>query len=163
MLHTNIHFYDAATPQNVPSGVYAGVYVNGYAWPERQVKRMARVFRISVHRESFWAKYARCIDVENGAALPEDVPPFIHTRRAHGHNDATAYVNRSNWLAVYNHVKDAGMPEPLWWVSTLDGTQEVELSENGVVIARAWAVQYEDHRNMYDLSILHGINNFVRP
>lgn len=159
---TNLHFYDAANPLNVPSGVYASVYVNGFAWPQSQIDRMARVFHTSVEREAFWAKYARCIDVENGAALPEDVPAFIDERRAHGFDDATAYVNRSNWQIVYDQVKVRNMREPLWWVSTLDGTQEVELKVDNVVIARAWAVQYETVHG-HDVSILHGINNFVKP
>lgn len=149
-----IHFYDSATPQNVPSGVYAAVYVNGFAWPERQVKRMARVFRISVHREAFWAKYARCIDVESGAALPEDVPGFLRERRAHGYGDGTVYVNRSNWETVKEHIQRAALPQPFYWVATLDGTQDVP---------GAWAVQYRDEGNRFDLSVLHGINNFVRP
>ena len=78
-----IHFYDAATPENVPSGVYAAVYVNGFAWPESQIKRMAKVIRISVHREAYWAKFARVIDIESGAALTTDAVPFIRARRAH--------------------------------------------------------------------------------
>ena len=155
---SQLHFYDAANPLNVPSGVHAAVYVNGFAWPESQIDRMAAIFKVSVHRESFWAKYARCIDVENGAALPEDVPGFIWERRAHGHNDATAYVNRSNWQRVIDLVEQARQPHPLYWVATLDGTQIVPaLAGNS-----AWAVQYETVHG-HDLSILHGINNFTAP
>lgn len=150
-----LHFYDAATPENVPTGVYAAVYVNGFAWPEREVKRMARVIRISVLREASWARFARVIDVESGAARPEDVPAFIHHRRQLGFPDATAYVNRSNWDAVKRAVDDAKLPHPFYWVSTLDGTQNVP---------GAWAVQYQGGGNApFDLSVLHGINNFVRP
>lgn len=160
---SQLHFYDSANPLNVPSGVYAGVYVNGFAWPESQVRRMARVFRISVHREAFWAKYARCLDIESGAALPVDLPPFIRERMAHGFPDSTAYVNRSNWRQAWEIVKAAKLPEPLWWVSTLDGTQWVELTVNNVVVAKPWAVQYLNDNNRFDLSVLHGINNFVKP
>jgi hypothetical protein len=150
-----IHFYDAATPQNVPSGVYAAVYINGYAWPESQIDRMSRVIRVSVHPEAFWAKYARVIDVENGAASPDNVVPFIRERIAHGHHDATAYVNRSNWDAVKQLVAAAKLEAWVrYWVATLDGTQDVP---------GAWAVQYATINNAYDLSVLHGVNDFSNP
>jgi hypothetical protein len=147
-----IHFYDAATPENVPSGVYAAVYVNGYAWPQSEVERMAKVIRISVQREAYWAKYARVIDVETGAALPADVVPFIRERMALGHDDATAYVNRSNKATVEQLVDDAGL-KCRYWVATLDGTQD---------IPGAWAVQYLG-AGRYDLSILYGVNDFHNP
>lgn len=156
-----LHFYDAAAPENVPSGVHAGVYINGFAWPQSQVDRMAKVFRISVHHEAYYARIARCIDVENGAAMPTDVVPFIKYRRAHlkaqGHrgDDATAYVNRSNWSTVVDLVHQAGIEQPLYWVATLDGTQELE--------GNPWAVQYATIHGAYDLSVLHGVDNFRKP
>ena len=152
-----IHFYDSATPQNVPSGVYAQVYVNGYTWPEHQIKRMARVYRTSVLREAFWAEFARELDIENGAAQPSDFLAFARHRFALGHHDPTAYVNRSNWQAV----KDLVVADLGDWaryvryrVATLDGTQDIP----GV-----WAVQYRDVDGRYDLSVLHGVNDFTRP
>lgn len=156
MASSQIHFYDSATPQNVPSGVYAAVYVNGFAWPQSQIKRMERVIRISVQREAFWAKYARVLDIENGAALPQDFIPFAHARLAHGFNDPTAYVNRSNWDTVKQLVADAGLEKFVhYWVATLDETQD---------IPGAWAVQYQGGQNApYDVSILHGLNTFHRP
>lgn len=164
---SQLHFYDSANPRNVPSGVYAGCYVNGYAWPESEADRMRSVFWISVHREAYWAKYARCIDVENGAAQPSDVPAFIRERYSHGFNDATVYVNRSNWEAVYKALDDepaAYRYSPFWWVSTLDGTQYAELTIDGKVVAKPWAVQYYGGMNApYDISVLHGLNNFVSP
>lgn len=161
---TRLHFYDAATPANVPSGAHAAVYVNGYAWKAGDARRMAAVFYVSVLPEASWARYARCLDIESGAAKPSDLPAFIHHRRTLGFNDATAYVNRSNWQAAYDAVKAAGEREPLWWVSTLDGTMDAELRVDGATIAIAWAVQYSGGpAARYDLSILHGVNNFHRP
>jgi hypothetical protein len=158
-----IHFYDAASPQNVPSGVHAAVYVNGYAWPQSEIDRMSRVFRISVLREASWGRVARCLDIENGAALPQDMPAFIAYRK-HRWPNTTAYVNRSNWQTVWELVRQSGEPEPRWWVATLDGTQDVELTINGKVVARPWAVQYgQGPGGGYDLSVLHGIDDFVKP
>lgn len=155
MSHSHLLFYDAANPRNIPSGVHAAVYINGeFKWPQSEIDRMAGVFSVSVEREAYWAQQARCIDVEKGAALPEDVVSFIKERRKH-YDDATAYVNRSNWDAVRNLVAEAHIPQPFYWVSTLDGTTDVP---------GAWAVQ--DHGGMtspYDTSILFGVNNFHKP
>jgi hypothetical protein len=149
-----IHFYDSASPENVPSGVHACVYVNGFAWGERQIERMGAVRRISVLKEASWAKVASIIDVENGAADPTDVVPFLHERLAHGQDDGTAYVNRSNLEQVRSLVQDAKL-KCLFWVATLDGTMTVE---------GAWAVQYHGGITApYDLSVLHGVNYFHKP
>lgn len=162
MSNPTVHFWDAANPANVPSGVHAAVYVNGFAWPQSQIDRMAAVFRVSVRRESFWAKFARCLDCEPGAADPAvDLVPFINERRAHGFNDATGYVNRSNWLTAIEACHRANKMEPLWWVATLDGTMQVERPAAAGPGPGAWAVQYQGGMNSpVDVSILHGINNF---
>lgn len=151
-----IHFRDSASPENIPSGSYAAVYINGrFTWSQRDRERMAKIFCVSVQRDAFWAKFARCIDVEKEAALPEDVPGFIAERRAHGFNDATVYVNRSNIDAVKAEVEQHHLAPPFYWVATLDGTQHFE---------GAWAVQYAGGVNApFDVSVLHGINNFVTP
>jgi hypothetical protein len=150
-----IHFYDAASPENVPSGVYAAVYINGdYAWPHDEIARMRKVFRISIEREPSWARIARCIDIENGAGGVEDAAPFIRARLHYGFNDGTVYVNRSNRDEVDRRLRAAGFTA-LEWVSTLDGTQD---------IPGAWAVQYQGGMHAaYDLSVLHGVNNFHNP
>ena len=153
--HRQIHFYDAATPENVPSGVYAAVYVNGFAWPLEEIRRMRRVIRVSVEREAAWAGKARVLDIENGAAEPSDLVPFIKRRMSHGYRDATAYVNRSNWGDCLERVQHAGL-RCYWWVRTLDGTQDVG--------GGAWAVQYRGGMTAaYDLSVLHGVDSFHRP
>lgn len=155
MSHDQIHFYDAASPENVPSGVYAAVYVNGFTWPEEEIRRMRRVIRVSVEKEAFWARSARTLDVENGAADPVDLVPFLKERRSQGHRDGTGYVNRSNWGDCLERVHFAKIP-CLWWVSTLDGTQDVG--------GGAWAVQDEGGPTArFDVSVLHGENTFRLP
>ena len=150
----SIHFYDSAQPGNVPSGVYAAVYINGFAWSQAEIDRMGHVFAISVRPESGYARYARCLDVETGAASPDDVVPFLREREAHGHHDGTIYVNRSNWDQCRQGAESAGF-HPYWWVATLDGT---------MLVADEWATQYYGGGDKpYDLSVLHGINNFRRP
>jgi len=149
-----IHFYDASTPENVPSGVYAAVYINGqFAWPQEQVKRMERVISISVLPEAHWATMARVLDIETGAASVADLVPFIRARRAAGYDDATGYVNRSTLPAAKAAVL-AGRETCRFWVATLDGTQDID----------EWAVQYQGGQDApFDLSILRGVNDFHRP
>lgn len=161
----SIHFYDAASPHAVPSGVYAAVYVNGFKWPEADVQRMRRVIRVSVEREASWARHARVIDVESGAALPEDVVPFLHERLSLGHHDGTAYVNRSNILDVHERVvherERTGNDHFLcrYWMATLDGSQPTEYDR-----LHLWAVQYHGGMSAaYDLSVLYGVDDFVKP
>lgn len=150
-----IHFYDSASPQNIPSGVHAAVYINGYAWPDEEILRMASVFRVSVLREASFARWASCIDVETAAATPADAVAFCRERRELGFNDPKCYVNRSNWSTVKAAIADARLAEPLWWVATLDGTQDIE---------GAWAVQYQGGpTSAFDLSVLKGRNEFHRP
>lgn len=151
---SNIHFYDSANPAAIPSGVYAAVYINGFAWSPSQIRRMHKVFAISVHDDITAAHHARCIDVENGATTPDHVVPFLRLRRSLGFNDGTVYVNRSNHDMVERLCIDAGL-RPFFWVATLDGTQDVP---------GAWAVQYQGGEHAaFDLSVLHGVDNFHRP
>lgn len=149
-----IHFYDAAGSEHVPSDQYAAVYVNGFAWPASEVTRMKKVIRISVEREATWARHARVLDIENGAALPTDAVPFLQERKSLGFHDGTLYVNRSNWGDVKERCTAAGFT-PFWWVATLDGTQD---------IPGAWAVQFSGGPTAsVDISVLHGVDNFRKP
>lgn len=167
-LHTSVHFYDAANSRNVPSGVYAAVYINGdFVWPESERRRMSHIIGVSVEREAFWAEHGRAIDLENKAALPEDAPGFVKHRgmflASHGfhHNDAVVYVNRANRGDVVERLQHAGITIVMdnlnvdtarEWVATLDGTD----------IPDAWACQSFTN-GLFDRSILHGIDSFRRP
>jgi hypothetical protein len=162
MSHSQLHFYDSANANNVPTGVHAAAYVNGFKWAQAEIDRMKAIFRVSVKPESVWAEFARAIDVETDAANPDDVVPFV-VRRRERHNDATVYVNRSNWPIVVEKVHEAGIAQPFYWVATLDGTKIIPESERprGLV---PWAVQYFGGADTaFDLSVLFGVNNFVRP
>jgi hypothetical protein len=150
----SIHFYDSASPENIPSGVYAAVNIDGdFAWSERDIHRMARVFRYVVHPTVEKSWMARGVDIENGDATVAEAMPFLIARHRN-FGDATAYVNRSTLPVLREAVSRAGITV-YEWVATLDGTQNVE---------GAWAVQDQggvDAR--FDLSILHGVNNFHTP
>jgi hypothetical protein len=151
-----IRFYDSANSVDVPTGAYAAVYINGYyAWAEVEVARMAKVFRVSVRADPTWAASARCIDVEQGAASPNQAVAFVEERRRLGFDDATVYCDRSTWTTLITQFARAKVEAPLWWIATLDGTG---------YLPGAWAVQYQGGPHApYDLSVLHGVDNFHRP
>lgn len=149
-----IHFYDSASAESVPSGVYAAVYINGdFAWSEHDINRMARVFRITVEPEAHWATQARCVDIEAGDVNPDDAMQFLIARHKRN-GDATAYCDRSTLPHVQENVRLAKI-QVRYWVATLDGTQDV---------TGAWAVQYQGGiHSAFDLSVLHGVNDFRQP
>lgn len=158
--HQHLHFYDSANSRSVPSGVHAGVYINGaFRWSHAEQQRMSGIFSISVLREPGWARLARCIDVEAGAGLPPDVVPFIRERAHLGFDDGTVYTNRSNREQVGNRLADAGL-EALEWCATLDGT----ISLQPVRGLKLWAIQYSGGFHApFDQSILLGVDNFHKP
>jgi hypothetical protein len=149
-----IHFYDSASPHNIPSGVHAAVCINGdFAWRESDIRRMEAVFRyIAVGGESSWAAHARGVDIEPECVWPpENAMPFLVARHKH-YGDATAYCDRSVLPQVQELVKNAKI-EVFYWVATLDGTN----------VEGSWASQLEDVHNLYDISVLNGVNNFHKP
>lgn len=150
----SIHFYDSASPENIPSGVHAAVNIDGdFAWQQRDVHRMAAIFRYVVHPTVAKAHLARGVDIENGDATVDEAMPFLIERHKH-YGDATAYVNRSTLPELRARVNAAGIVV-FEWVATLDGTQDV---------GGAWAVQYQGGIHAaFDLSVLHGPNNLHRP
>lgn len=156
---THLHFYDSASPRSIPSGVHAGVYINGFAWSKVDKDRMAKIFSISVEREASWADRARCIDIESGAAEIADAVPFVRQRKHLGFNDATVYTNRSNREEVGQHLKAAGLTA-FEWCATLDGTVFLP----SVAGLHLWAIQYQGGMQAaFDVSVLLGPDNFHKP
>lgn len=162
MSSPHIHFFDAANPHNVASGVHAAVPIDGifaHEWGQ-EIHRMGRVIRYTVLGGAAVAHKARGIDIESGdrANDPDFYVPFLVERQKH-YRDAVPYVNRSNIGTVAQHCKNAGLnPNVLhWWVSTLDGTLHVDVPGGQV-----WAVQFETVHGA-DISVLYGADTFVRP
>lgn len=152
----HLHFYDSTEPRNVPSGVHAAVYINGaFAWPESEIKRMAKVIRVSTHGAGDAWKSARVVDIENFDATPDSAMPFL-IHRTKNYGDATAYCNRSTRPAVAERCERAGILSRVrFWIATLDGTQDVP---------GAWAVQYAGGISAaVDVSVLHGVDDFRTP
>lgn len=157
-----IHFYDSASPENIPSGAYAAAYVNGYVWPPAEIDRMSRVIRTSVEGSAYWARYARVIDVENGAASPDDVIPFFYERARAGAHDATVYASLATLQesGIVSNLNAHGWKNPRLWVAEWDGNPAARPEVDGV---KAWAKQYSNVGTRYDLNALYGTNDFLRP
>ena len=155
-----IHFYDSATPENIPSGSYAAAYVTGFAWSGEQQRRMARLFHIATQGSpTYWARFARCADCEPGAFTIEQTVEYCIARHDHGHSDFTAYANEStDQEGLVSALKATGKPFRLW-VAAWDGDPSNRPVIGGIP---AWAKQYSNLGDRYDLSVLYGVNDFGR-
>jgi hypothetical protein len=151
---TGTIFYDSSSPEEIPpEAKYAAVYVNGYVTPAAQVRRFTGgVFRISVLPEAYWARLARCIDVERGAATPADARAFITERHALGKGDATVYCSRLSIPAVQAACE--GLDYRIWAADWTGVPHEVP---------GAWAVQFATVTGKYDESVVSGDADFCRP
>lgn len=162
-----IHFYDSINGANIPSGVYANVYINGHLneWVEADVDRMARVMRQSVVSDPATMHLARGVDFEPGNAVSVDgVVACAHERARIGRKDFTLYVDEAfaAETGVVVRLRESGAYFRLW-VAAWDGNPNARPSIDGV---DAWAKQYANDKMLghpYDLSVLYGHNDFVRP
>jgi len=130
------------------------VYINGeFAWPQSQIARFPKIIRISVTGDPSAARLARCIDVETGAATPDDAAAFIQERHRLGFGNATVYCDESNVAAVKTAC--AGLTYRFWIASWTGKAHEVD---------NAWAVQYSGGPDVtYDTSIVYGQEDFSHP
>jgi hypothetical protein len=137
---------DSANPFAAGLSGWAG-NVAGYAnvwhdWTGTQFARFNHVMRISVLPEAYWARFARCIDVERGAASTGDVAGFVLDREARGHHDATAYFSASLGGDVISALTGAGIgPDRVrLWVASWDiPAQAIEIERGWI----AWAHQFQ--------------------
>jgi hypothetical protein len=120
--------YDSVNPGAIPrdAKLVAG-YIDGSIskWPDEAWSwfPQATMVRISAVG-STWD--ADVFDVERGAIWPPaTVVPLVVEARRHGRNP-TVYVNEMNdWGPTRNAFRDAGVPEPPWWVANYNGVREI--------------------------------------
>lgn len=137
--------YDSVRVEGIPADahVVAG-YVDGlYANVGTMQRRFpnAVVVRIAV---SHHTNDGHVLDVETGDATPSGAVIWAKNRRAAG-ADPSVYCNMSVWPMVRKAFKDAGIPEPHYWIAQWDGIQSIP---SGAV-----AKQFKNGKN-YDTSIL---------
>ena len=118
--------FDAVTPGNIqPNAPMVAGYIDGrYAWTAQDWAKwpspLVRKVRIACFASTVGADV---YDVENWDVTPQQVPAILRRERAAGRNP-TIYCDRSNLPIVRALVSQAGLlPQPPYWVSTLDGNQ----------------------------------------
>ncbi len=117
--------YDSTTAADIPAGaqMVAG-YVDGrYAWSSSDWARFPNAVHVRIAAAPN-TNEGHVLDVEQGAAAPDDLPVWLTVRRAAG-VDPSAYVNRSNWQAARDACARAGVAEPHWWLAAYDGVAEI--------------------------------------
>jgi hypothetical protein len=124
-------------PTDTP--VVAGYGDGLYMWSSSDWARFPNSITLSIVVDP--AHQGDVLDVETGDAAPSDVPGWCDRFNRPQRRCPTVYVNRSNWAACRAAVGNRRVD---WWVSTLDGTQQVP----GAV-----AVQYTD-TGAYDESVI---------
>lgn len=114
---------DSVNPFAIPvdTEIVAG-YVDGlYKWSDAGWARFAghKQVRIAVSAATVGADV---YDVESGDLTPGQIPGVLKRERASKRNP-TAYCNRSNLPLIREGCIAAGLSEPPYWLSTLDGSQ----------------------------------------
>lgn len=137
--------YDSVRVQGIPEGatLVAG-YVDGiYANVGSLQRRFpnATVVRIAV---SAHTNDGHVLDVETGDATPLGAVEWVKNRRLAGH-DPSVYCNSGVWPSVRKAFRDAGVPEPHYWIAQWDGHKTIPTG--------AVAKQYTNGHD-YDTSVV---------
>lgn len=126
---------DAKMVAGYVDGLYANVGTMRRAFPNAVVVRIA----VSARTND-----GHVLDVEDGDATPAESVGWVKRRRLAGF-DPSVYCNASVWPAVRKAFKDAGIPEPHYWIAKWDGIAQIP---QGAV-----AKQYKNGPD-YDTSIV---------
>ena len=169
---SDIHFYDSANPSAIPSGVYASVNI-GF-WTQAEADRMRRVFHAVEFQNTSpsLARICRCIGVEPNAASVAEAIQFCIARHEFGRDDFTVYTSlgegsdpthQPGMVGIINALRSNAPGRPFrLWIAEWDMNPGNRPEAEGV---KAWAKQYvsEPGGHPYDLSVLYGVNDFIRP
>jgi hypothetical protein len=115
--------YDSVTAADIPAtaAMVAG-YIDGVdPWTAADWARFPNAVKVRIARNSL-TDDGHVLDVERGDALPEWAPGWVLRRRTSG-ADPTVYVNRGNIDQVRAAFHQQAIPEPHYWLATLDGSQ----------------------------------------
>lgn len=112
----------------IPTNMFAvGGYVSDqstFRWTSAMWDRFPNSYHIRINTFGE-ADRGNCIDVENGAATPDHVQPFIEHHGGEPHDPLLIYCNRSNryaCVAARNAAHKATGIYAFIWCATLDGT-----------------------------------------
>lgn len=141
--------YDSVTASDIPvSAQMVAGYVNGpYQWSPADWTRFpdAVKVRIATHAN---INDGHVLDIEQGNATPDQAPGWVTMRRAGG-ADPSVYCSQSTWLTVQAAFRNAGVPQPHYWIAHYDNA--AVLPDGAVAKQYANAPLAGGH---YDLSIV---------
>ncbi len=115
--------YDSTSPAAIPTTAeIVGGYCDGiYQWSLADWQRFPNAIHVPI--ACFATTNAGTVlDIETGCSTPGQAPHWVIMRRAAG-VDPTVYVNHSNWDLTRAAFMLQGIPEPHYWLATLDGSQ----------------------------------------
>jgi hypothetical protein len=120
--------YDSVTPTDIPTSIngrppalVAG-YIDGVPrWPDSAWARFPNSVHVRIALNPA-TNDGHVLDVEQGAAQPNQAPGWVQRRRAAG-ADPTVYCSQSLWPTVRAAFAAAGVAEPHWWIAAYPGPQ----------------------------------------
>lgn len=123
---------DSVTPMDIPVNdprtgqpwdLVAG-YIDGVPrWPAAAWDRFPGSIHVQIALDPA-TNGGHVLDVERGAANPDQAPGWVTRRRAAG-ADPTVYCNQSTWPAVQEQFIAAGVAAPHWWIARYDGVPQL--------------------------------------
>ena len=141
--------YDSVDVSTIPAnaqmvaGYVDGLYANVYSLQRRFPH--AVVVRIAVSSRT---NDGHVLDVEPGDATPATAVAWVQMRRRAG-VDPSVYCNTSQWPSVRKAFRDAGVPEPHYWVAQWDNTPSIPTG----AVAKQYANPTLSH-GQYDVSVV---------
>jgi len=130
---------DSVTPTDIPVNdpttgrpwaLIAG-YIDGLPrWPDSAWGRFPNSVHVRIALNPA-TNDGHVLDVENGAANPDQAPDWVRRRRAAG-QDPTVYCNRSLWPTVINQFNAQGVAQPHYWIAAYPGSGGVQESGYGL-------------------------------
>lgn len=120
--------YDSVRAKNIPAGaaIVAG-YVDEYSipkWTPAEWGRFPHAVKVRVAKKAS-TNDGHVLDVEDRLARPDEAPGWARMRRRSGLLTPTIYCNRSTWPLVRAEFDRQGEPQPLYWIATASGKEEI--------------------------------------
>jgi peptidoglycan hydrolase-like protein with peptidoglycan-binding domain len=148
--------YDSVTARDIPGdATIVGGYVDTkFAWSPVDWDRFPTAAKIRI-AISARTNEGNELDVEPGAASPDEAAAWVNMRIAAGLQKVSIYMNRSTWPRVQAVINNAGLQD--WVVYRV-----AEWNRTAHSIPGAWAVQYQSPSTgapgHYDLNVVDDLN-----
>lgn len=126
--------YDSVTPHNIlqhdtTPQIVAGYAHGRYAWDQADWNLFPNAVKIRIAvRANFYD--AHVLDCEPGDATPAQCPDWAWTRKQMG-GVPIIYCNRSTWPQVRDAFDSRHMEQPLYWIATANGRDEIPFGAIG--------------------------------